>query len=234
MFTRDGISKSLSHLAYLPVGGDTMKLDYNKMMEAEIALLQDRKPSLLLHSCCAPCTSSVLERLYPHFEITLFYYNPNTHPYEEFLKRGEELPKLLERSGMTDVKIITGRYDDDRYFEMVRGLEGEAEGGSRCNVCFDIRLSETQKLANELSFDYFCTTLSVSPHKNAELINSIGSSLASPEGSRWLPADFKKKNGYLRSIELSRQYELYRQCYCGCVYSMRDLAVQEKDVKASE
>ncbi len=197
-----------------------MKTDYNRKMEEQISLLRETKPRLLLQVCCAPCASAVLERLYPHFNITLYYYNPNTHPFEEYEKRRGELGKLLSRSGMTDIQVINGSYDDKLYFERVRGLEKEPEGGSRCSVCFDLRLSETARLALEEKFDFFSTTLTVSPHKNAALINTIGEKLSEDYGVCWLYSDFKKKNGYLRSIELSRQYELYRQCYCGCVFSL--------------
>ena len=196
------------------------KVDYNRIMEAEIASLGGKKPDLLLHSCCAPCTSSVLERLYPHFRIVLFYFNPNTHPKEEYDKRGAELPKLLRASGMTDVEIVWGEYDPGRFFSAARGFETEPEGGARCGECFTLRLNETAKTAKKLGIERFCTTLTVSPHKNAGLINAIGAELARNEGASWLPSDFKKKNGYLRSIELSREYEIYRQCYCGCTFSL--------------
>lgn len=196
------------------------KVDYNRIMETEIASLGGKKPDLLLHSCCAPCTSSVLERLYPHFRIVIFYFNPNTHPREEYEKRGAELPKLLRASGMTDVEIIFGEYDQDVFFRAARGLEAEREGGARCGECFTLRLGETAKQAKKLGIERFCTTLTVSPHKNAGLINAIGSELGRNEGVSWLSSDFKKKNGYLRSIELSREYEIYRQCYCGCTFSL--------------
>jgi hypothetical protein len=197
-----------------------MKRDYNKIMEEQIQSFDGEKPRILLHSCCAPCTSSVLERLYENFNVTLFYFNPNTHPFEEYKKRGDELPKLLKASGMTDVEIIYGEYNPDIFFQYAKGLENAPEGGERCTKCFELRLSETAKMADKLGFDMFGTTLTVSPHKNAELINSIGTGLGASVKSNWLYSDFKKKNGYLRSIELSKKYEIYRQCYCGCVYSM--------------
>lgn len=199
-----------------------MKQDYNGLMEEQILSLGGKKPRLLLHSCCAPCTSSVLERLYESFNVTLFYFNPNTHPREEYDKRGAELPKLLKASGMTDVEIIYGDYEPDRFFDCTRGLEAVAEGGERCTQCFSLRLSETVRLADKLGFSMFCTTLSVSPHKNAALINGIGKELETAGGAKWLYSDFKKKNGYLRSIELSKKYGIYRQCFCGCVFSMTD------------
>ena len=196
------------------------KVDYNRIMEAEIAALGSSRPDLLLHSCCAPCTSSVLERLHPFFRVTLFYFNPNTYPKEEYEKRGAELPKLLRASGISDVKIIFAPYEPERFYEAAKGLEAEREGGARCPECFALRLRETAEEAKRLGIERFSTTLTVSPHKNAEVINSIGSRLALAEGLSWLYSDFKKKNGYLRSIELSREYGLYRQCYCGCSFSL--------------
>ena len=189
-------------------------------MEAQLEALSGRRPDLLLHVCCAPCASSVLERLYEHFRIVLFYYNPNTHPEAEYEKRFGELPKLLRASGMEDIDIIRGPYEPSDFYEAARGLEGEPEGGERCGACFSLRLSGTAREAKRLGIEHFCTTLSVSPHKNAGLINSVGSALASEEGLTWLYSDFKKKNGYLRSIELCRQYEIYRQCWCGCSFSL--------------
>ena len=199
-----------------------MKRDFQREMEAEISALGGTRPRLLLHACCAPCTSAVLERLYPHFEVTLFYFNPNTHPEEEYEKRGGELPKLLRAAGMEDVPILRGEYKPERFFEAAKGFEGEPEGGVRCKTCFDLRLSGTAEAAKTGGFDYFCTTLTVSPHKNAALINAIGEELAARWGVKWLPADFKKKDGYLRSIRLSQAYGLYRQCYCGCTFSMAE------------
>ena len=199
-----------------------MKRDFQKEMEAEISALGGTRPRLLLHACCAPCASAVLERLYPHFDVTLFYFNPNTHPEEEYEKRGGELPKLLRAAGMEDVPILWGEYDPDRFFAAAAGLENEPEGGARCEKCFDLRLSGTAEAAKERGFAYFCTTLTVSPHKNAALINAIGEDLAARRGVKWLPADFKKKDGYLRSIRLSREYGLYRQCWCGCTFSMTE------------
>ena len=196
-----------------------MREDFNRIMEAEIAGLSGSRPPLLLHSCCAPCSSAVLERLYEHFRIVLFYFNPNTHPYEEYVKRGNELPKLLRASGMTDVELIWGDYDPERFYSAARGKELEPEGGARCGDCFTLRLGETAKEAKRLGIERIATTLTVSPHKNAQLINAIGEELAGNEGVSWLHSDFKKKNGYLRSIELSREYEIYRQCWCGCTFS---------------
>ena len=196
-----------------------MKVDFNRRFEELTATFGGTRPRLLLHSCCAPCTSAVLERVHPFFDVTLYYFNPNTHPEEEYEKRGAELPKLLRAGGYEDVEIIWGEYMPEVFFDAAKGLESEPEGGARCERCFDVRLGGTARKARELDFDYFGTTLTVSPHKNAELINEIGQRLADEYGIRWLWSDFKKRDGYLRSIRLSREYGLYRQCYCGCVFS---------------
>ena len=196
-----------------------MKRDYNREMEELIASLEGRRPRLLLHVCCAPCASSVLERVYPYFDVTLFYYNPNIHPKDEYDKRAGELPKLLLRAGMEDVGLIVAEYDPQEFFAAAQGLETEPEGGARCDKCFDLRLSKSAQYAAQKGFDYFATTLTVSPHKNAPLINSIGEGLAAQFGVPWLPSDFKKRDGYLRSIRLCQEYGIYRQCWCGCLFS---------------
>lgn len=196
-----------------------MKRDYNREMEELIASLEGRRPRLLLHVCCAPCASSVLERVYPHFDVTLFYYNPNIHPKDEYDKRAGELPKLLRCAGMEDVGLIVSEYDPQPFFAAAEGLESEPEGGARCDQCFDLRLSKTAQAAAENGFDTFATTLTVSPHKNAPLINSIGERLSAQYGVPWLPSDFKKRDGYLRSIRLCQEYGIYRQCWCGCAFS---------------
>lgn len=181
--------------------------------------LGTRRPKLLMHVCCAPCASSVMERVYPHFDVTLFYYNPNIHPSDEYEKRAGEIPKLLRASGMEDVPVIFSDYAPEEFFAAARGLEAEPEGGARCEKCFDLRLGETARYAAGHGFDFFCTTLTVSPHKNARIINAIGERLSGECGIPWLPSDFKKRDGYLRSIRLCRQYGIYRQCWCGCAFS---------------
>ncbi len=192
--------------------------DMNREMETVLSSLEGR-PRLLLHACCAPCASSVLERLYPHFRVTLYYFNPNIYPEEEYEKRAGEFPKLLRAAGMEDVELILPAYGPGEFFEAAKGFEAAPEGGERCERCFDLRLSQTAKLAKEGGYDFFCTTLTVSPHKNARSINAIGERLGGEWGVRWLPSDFKKRDGYLRSIRLCREYGIYRQCFCGCVYS---------------
>lgn len=171
-----------------------------------------KKPSLLLHACCAPCSSSVLHRIAKYFDITIFYYNPSISPKEEFIKRYDAIKVLL--SHYPQVKLILGDYENEEYLKLVSGLEKEQEGGKRCEICFKQRLEKSASLAKD--YDYFATTLTVSPHKNATLINEIGFRAAQKFGTKYLPSDFKKEDGYLLSIQLSKEYGLYRQDYCGC------------------
>lgn len=179
--------------------------------------LGGEKPELLLHACCAPCTSSVLERLVPYFNVTLFFYNPNIRPREEYYKRAGELPKLLQALGLSrDVSIIIPDHDENEFLSSVSGMEAEPEGGARCPVCFRLRLQKTAEEARKLGIGFFATTLTVSPHKNAELINAVGSKISESSGVRWLPSDFKKRDGYLRSIRICQEFGIYRQNYCGC------------------
>lgn len=179
-------------------------------------------PSLLLHSCCAPCSSYVLEYLSQYFSITVFYYNPNIFPEQEYHKRVEEQKRLIEEMNLHHrVSFLEGRYDKEKFYEMARGLEKEPEGGARCFRCYELRLREAAGKARELGADYFTTTLSISPLKNAEKLAEIGEELAREYEVSYLPSDFKKKDGYRRSVELSREYGLYRQNYCGCIYSRR-------------
>lgn len=190
-------------------------------------------PTLFLHSCCAPCSSYVLEYLRKYFRITVFYYNPNITEDEEYRKRVAEQKRLIAtynkeltesvegaQSGYL-IQVIEGDYEPQRFYEIAKGLERCPEGGERCFACYALRLRETAMRAKAGDFDYFTTTLSISPLKNAAKLNEIGETLAGEYGIRWLPSDFKKKGGYQRSIELSKEYDLYRQNYCGCVYSRR-------------
>lgn len=196
--------------------------NYNTRMEEIIAELGQgaEPPALLLHSCCAPCSSAVLERLVPHFRVTVFYYNPNIDPPEEFRKRADEQRRFLAlRYGPAGVRFVEGAYDPAEFEAVARGLEQEPEGGARCMRCYELRMRRTAELARREGFDFFTTTLSVSPYKNAAALNAIGARLAREIGVPFLFSDFKKKNGYLRSIRLSRQYGLYRQNFCGCRYS---------------
>ncbi|HWT76011.1 MAG TPA: epoxyqueuosine reductase QueH [Mobilitalea sp.] len=199
-------------------------MNYQKELDQIIERLvkENRRPSLLIHSCCAPCSSYVLEYLSSYFNITIFYYNPNIHPREEYIRRVEEQKNLIKAMPLpSEVHFIQGEYQPEQFYNKVKGLEAEPEGGKRCFECYELRLREAAELAAAQGFDYFTTTLSISPHKNAEKLNEIGLKLAEEYQVSFLPSDFKKKNGYKRSIELSREYQLYRQDYCGCVYSMR-------------
>ncbi len=181
---------------------------------------QGRVPTLLLHACCAPCSSAVLEYLSRFFAITLLYYNPNIAPYEEYEKRETELRRLVrEMDVVHPVQLLPCSYDGQAYCQAVEGLEGEPEGGKRCTACFRLRLEYTARQAAKLHFDYFTTTLSISPLKNARLLNQLGEEMGEKYGVAHLPSDFKKKDGYKRSVELSKVYGLYRQDYCGCVFS---------------
>lgn len=181
---------------------------------------QGRVPTLLLHACCAPCSSAVLEYLSRFFAITLLYYNPNIAPYEEYEKREAELRRLVrEMDVVHPVQLLPCSYDGQAYCQAVEGLEGEPEGGKRCTACFRLRLEYTARQAVKLHFDYFTTTLSISPLKNARLLNQLGEEMGEKYGVAHLPSDFKKKDGYKRSVELSKVYGLYRQDYCGCVFS---------------
>jgi predicted adenine nucleotide alpha hydrolase (AANH) superfamily ATPase len=179
----------------------------------------DRRRRLALHSCCAPCSSYVLEFLSEYFDVTVFFYNPNIHPLDEYEHRLSEQHRLCE---LLDIPIVECGYDTQGFFDAARGLEREPEGGERCKKCFELRLDNTAYLAKAAGFELFTATLTVSPHKNACIINEAGAAAARRYGIEWLPCDFKKRGGYQRSIELSRQYGLYRQDYCGCIFSKRD------------
>ena len=199
------------------------KINPTKFLENVIKEIEQTgiKKSLLLHSCCAPCSSYVLEYLSKFFDITVFYYNPNIYPEEEYYKRAEEQVKFTESFLGKDIKVITEEHRAKEFYDAVKGFENEPEGGARCRECFYLRLSETAKYAKNYKFDYFTTTLSISPHKNAEVLNEVGGEIADKTGIPYLFSDFKKKNGYLRSTEISKQYGIYRQDYCGCVFSMK-------------
>ena len=184
-------------------------------------------PRLFLHSCCAPCSSYVLEYLSKYFSITVFYYNPNISPREDYEKRVEEVCCLINKMQFDHpVEFVEGRYEPEKFYEMAKGLEDVPEGHERCFKCYRLRLEEAARLAREGGFDYFTTTLSISPLKNAGKINEIGEELARIYQVPHLPSDFKKKNGYKRSVELSHEYGLYRQNYCGCVFSKREAAAK--------
>ena len=210
------------------------KINYQKELDKITSQIgddapTDQKPHLFLHACCAPCSSYVLEYLTRYFRITLFYYNPNITPETEYQKRVHELKRLIKEAGYEaqgQVTLMEGTYDPERFFAMAKGMEELPERGERCYHCYEMRMREAAQEAARLHADYYTTTLSISPHKNAQWINEIGERLAAEYGIPHLPSDFKKKGGYLRSIALSEQYHLYRQNYCGCVFSRR---AAEKD-----
>ena len=209
--------------------------NYQKELDNIIQKLQGKVPRLFLHSCCAPCSSYVLEYLCPFFDITVFYYNPNISASAEYKKRVEEQKRLIaaynaEGKGHP-IKIVEEDYEPAKFYEAVKGYEQCGEGSERCFQCFDLRLRETALRAKEQGFDYFGTTLTISPLKNAAKLNEIGLALSEEFKMAWLPSDFKKKNGYKRSVELSVQYELYRQDFCGCSFSK---AERERSCRNSE
>lgn len=193
------------------------QINYQREMERIIKSFDGAKKTLLLHSCCGPCSSAVIERLLPYFDITVAYYNPNIEPYEEYVHRLNEQERLI-RSAFPEVKFLPLSYDNKAFHSAVKGYEHLGEGSERCRKCFEFRLKEMCRLCKG-KYDYFTTTLTVSPYKNAAVINEIGIGL---DSLSYLPADFKKKEGYKRSIELSKQYNLYRQEYCGCFYSLKE------------
>ena len=198
--------------------------NYQLRLDKTIKDLNGNTPTLLLHSCCAPCSSYVLEYLSRYFKITVFYYNPNITEYDEYSHRVLEQQRLISAMHFTNpVNFLQGNYDPDEFFKVTSGLESEKEGGARCEKCYRLRLEKTAKKAKELGFDYFCTTLSISPLKNAQKLNQIGSEFEKEYGVKYLYSDFKKKDGYKRSIELSNEYSLYRQNYCGCIYSKNQM-----------
>ena len=208
-------------------------MNYNKEMENILeSLKKDNKvPKLLLHSCCAPCSSHVISVLTDCFDITILYYNPNIEPFEEYEKRKQEEIRFIEQyPNKNKLDIIDCDYDNILFKKMSEGLEQEKEGGARCVKCYHLRLDKTASIASELNYDYFATTLTVSPLKNSEKLNTIGKFLETKYNIKYLVSDFKKKEGYKHSIELAKEYDLYRQDYCGCIYSkqQRELEKQNK------
>ena len=220
------------------------KRNYSIELDKIMKNPENRGKSLFLHSCCAPCSSYVLEYLRSFFRITVFYYNPNITADEEYVKRVIEQKRLIsELNAQTDtdmqgkedgdapafkIAIVEGDYDKQLFFDCVKGLEKCKEGGERCFACYELRLAETAKQARVREMDYFTTTLTISPLKNAVKLNEIGERLASEHDVAWLPSDFKKKGGYQRSIELSKEHDLYRQNYCGCIYSKMEREIKEE------
>ena len=209
-----------------------MNRNYQRELDRIIQKRGQKTPRVLLHSCCGPCSSAVLEYITQYFDVTLLWYNPNLYPKEEFDRRFRTQVELIEKMGLADkVDILAEPWKSEDYYRRVKGLENEPEGGKRCAECFRLRLLETARLAKHYGYDYFCKTLTLSRHKDAVLINTIGEEIAKAVGVSWLPSDFKKRNGENRSIELSEQYGLYRQLYCGCEFSLRK---REETAKAPE
>ncbi|BCK00847.1 epoxyqueuosine reductase QueH [Anaerocolumna chitinilytica] len=197
--------------------------NYQKELEKTLSDFETKGivPSLLLHSCCAPCSSYCLEYLTNYFHVTIYYYNPNISYKEEYDRRVQEQIRLIKTMPVKyPISFLEGTYEPEVFYQIAKGLEDQPEGGERCFACYELRLLEAAKCAKENGFDYFTTTLSISPHKNAAKLNEIGEKTGSVYGVSYLNSDFKKRNGYKRSIELSKEYDLYRQDYCGCVYSM--------------
>ena len=206
------------------------KPDYQKELDDIITEIAERQPlKLFLHCCCAPCSSHCLTYLSPYFDITVFFYNPNITDAAEYDKRLAEQKRLLAQLPLPGkVTLLPGKYDPEIFFEMARGLENLPEGGKRCHRCYELRLRETAQKALESKADFFGTTLSVSPYKNAAVLHELGKKTENEVGVVFLPADFKKRGGYLHSIELSHQYNLYRQPYCGCIYSLEQAKNRQK------
>ena len=198
-----------------------MNINYHKLCLEEISKLKDTK-KILLHSCCAPCSSYVITFLSNYFDITILYYNPNIAPQEEYEKRKREQIKLIKNlKTKNKLEYLDCDYDNNIYNKAILGHENTPEGGSRCHLCFKLRLEKTAQLAKTKNFDYFSSTLTVSPHKNSKIINEIGENISKTMEIKWLYSDFKKNEGYKKSIELSKKYDLYRQNYCGCIHSKR-------------
>ncbi|MBQ6840580.1 MAG: epoxyqueuosine reductase QueH [Bacilli bacterium] len=205
-----------------------MKTNYNIVMKEIIEKIQEGNvPKILLHSCCGPCSTEVIARLTPYFDITILYYNPNIEPMAEYEKRKQEQIRFIkEFTPINKLDYLDCDYDNESFQKMAIGLENEPEGGSRCHRCYELRLTKTAELAKENGYEYFGTTLTVSPYKNSTVINQIGEMVSNKLGVKYLYSDFKKENGYKNSIEYSKQYKLYRQNYCGCHFS-RVIGIEE-------
>ncbi|EHJ57649.1 hypothetical protein HMPREF9318_01021 [Streptococcus urinalis FB127-CNA-2] len=217
------------------------KVNYDKVMQQMIKVWQkeEKRPRILMHVCCAPCSTYTLEYLSEYADITVYFANSNIHPKDEYHRRAyvtqEFISNFNKKTGYS-VHFIEAPYVPNEFFKVVRGLESEPEGGDRCRVCFDYRLDKTAQKALELGFDYFASALTISPHKNAQTINSVGIDVQQLYATHYLPSDFKKNNGYRRSVEMCDEYDIYRQCYCGCVFAAKaqqiDLVAIKKEARA--
>ncbi|MBP3728000.1 MAG: epoxyqueuosine reductase QueH [Pseudobutyrivibrio sp.] len=213
------------------------KINYQKELDKLIIKFTEegQVPSLLLHSCCAPCSSYCIEYLSQFFYVTVFYYNPNIYPDEEYYHRVKEQQRFIkEFPTKYPVKFIEGDYDKSSFYEIAKGLEKEPEKGKRCHRCYDLRLRRTAAVAKEKGFDFFSTTLTISPMKDSQVLNEIGASIGKELGINWLYSDFKKREGYKRSTEISKEYDMYRQDYCGCVYSYNERQLQKQATKMED
>lgn len=213
------------------------KINYQKELDKLIIKFNEegQVPSLLLHSCCAPCSSYCIEYLSQFFYVTVFYYNPNIYPDEEYYHRVKEQQRFIkEFPTKYPVKFIEGDYDKSSFYEIAKGLEKEPEKGKRCHRCYDLRLRRTAAVAKEKGFDFFSTTLTISPMKDSQVLNEIGASIGTELGVDWLYSDFKKREGYKRSTEISKEYDMYRQDYCGCVYSYNERQLQKQATKMED
>lgn len=213
------------------------KINYQKELDKLIIKLTEegQVPSLLLHSCCAPCSSYCIEYISQFFYVTVFYYNPNIYPDEEYYHRVKEQQRFIkEFPTKYPVKFIEGDYDKSSFYEIAKGLEKEPEKGKRCQRCYDLRLRRTAAVAKEKGFDFFSTTLTISPMKDSQVLNEIGASIGTELGINWLYSDFKKREGYKRSTEISKEYDMYRQDYCGCVYSYNERQLQKQATKMED
>ena len=213
------------------------KINYQKELDKLIIKFTEegQVPSLLLHSCCAPCSSYCIEYLSQFFYVTVFYYNPNIYPDEEYYHRVKEQQRFIkEFPTKYPVEFIEGDYDKSSFYEIAKGLEKEPEKGKRCHRCYDLRLRRTATIAKEKGFDFFSTTLTISPMKDSQVLNEIGASIGTELGVDWLYSDFKKREGYKRSTEISREYDMYRQDYCGCVYSYNERQLQKQATKMED
>ena len=203
------------------------QLNFSQQMDEVLKTLGPQRPKLLLHACCGPCSSAVLERLCQYFDITVLYYNPNTWPAAEYYRRGEELKKFVAQAHPLGVTVIEDRYDPQEFYTAVRGLENEPEKGARCTVCYRLRLEQAARYAADHGFDWYCTTLSISPMKDPVRLNELGTELGRQYGVPFLPSEFRKKDGYKRSLQLSAEYGLYRQDYCGCEFSAKARGIEK-------
>ena len=210
-----------------------MKINYHKLMLDEIERMtsEEKRPKLLLHSCCAPCSSFVIEYLSTYFEMEVYFFNPNIHPEKEYLRRLDEQIRMVEEMGLT-YQVIGPEHQSELFYQAVKGCERLGEGSERCVRCFDLRLEKAAEYASTNGFDYFTTSLTISPMKNAAKLNELGEAAGLKYGVKFLNSDFKKNNGYKRSIELSKQYDLYRQHYCGCAFSIKEQ--QEREARKRE